>query len=516
MSELIPRTTVGAVVAKRNKALDLYATAREYIAQAQYHMDAAHAAAREAAPEQTNRYTHAQAPEIDRFYNSVSMPNAEEFMRVARRVTDLRVWGHLLAMTDLDHLMDKAAKDELRDQMAYVPEITDDTGALINGDEIAKGLPQITEDTILATLEGFAMNSGDIFRRGLANAFSGLDRKFRSHDGFKIGSRVILARAFDPEWGGWNSYGNLRDTLVDIERVFLILDGKGPRASYAGIIGTIDHERKEANIGWGRIARTEHEGDYFRVRIFKNGNAHLWFTRDDLVTKANKLLAEYYGEVVGDGVDAPQDPEAVFEDRALTPAKHFGFYPTPAAIADRIARDEFESHFYRHPEDAKPLRFLEPSAGTGRLVNAICGAARAVTICKRWSITAIEVQRDLAAELRTSMGLNTDRVICRDFLQMKPANLGPHFDIIYMNPPFDLQRDIDHVTHAWKFLKPGGKLVAIMSAGTEFRENKKAVTFRKWVDTNGGRFRDLPAGTFREAGTNVNTCYLAMTKKEES
>ena len=87
-----------------------------------------------------------------------------------------------------------------------------------------------------------------------------------------------------------------------------------------------------------------------------------------------------------------------------------------------------------------------------------------------------------------------------------------------MNPPFDLQRDIDHVHPAFKFLRPGGKLVAIMSAGTEFRENKKAVTFRKLVATHGGRFRDLPAGSFKDSGTgtNVNTVVLTMTKKGDA
>ena len=45
--------------------------------------------------------------------------------------------------------------------------------------------------------------------------------------------------------------------------------------------------------------------------------------------------------------------------------------------------------------------------------------------------------------------------------------------------PFDLERDIDHVTHALKFLKSDGYLTAIMSAGTEFRETKKAKAFRR-------------------------------------
>ena len=65
-----------------------------------------------------------------------------------------------------------------------------------------------------------------------------------------------------------------------------------------------------------------------------------------------------------------------------------------------------------------------------------------------------------------------------DFLHLKPdpENL---YDRVVMNPPFDRERDIDHVIHALKFLAPEGVLVAIMSAGTEFRETRKSVAFRE-------------------------------------
>src|SRR3546814_1609476 len=45
------------------------------------------------------------------------------------------------------------------------------------------------------------------------------------------------------------------------------------------------------------------EGDYFRVRVFKNGNLHIWFERDDLLQSVNLVLAEYYGEAIGDGYE---------------------------------------------------------------------------------------------------------------------------------------------------------------------------------------------------------------------
>src|SRR6185437_8743952 len=151
-----------------------------------------------------------------------------------------------------------------------------------------------------------------------AECFSDLDRRFRSHDGWKIGSRVILSYAFGT-FGGWNYHRNQRDTLMDIERVFYILDGRRMPPGYAGIVGAVEESR-----GRGMDPRQSYtESEFFRVRGFKNGNAHVWFKRDDLVEKVNKLLAEYYGAVI------PEEREPDKADPLKAPkttiARRYGF-----------------------------------------------------------------------------------------------------------------------------------------------------------------------------------------------
>src|SRR3546814_5344789 len=49
-------------------------------------------------------------------------------------------------------------------------------------------------------------NRRDIYLRGIANSFSALDRRFRSHDGFKIGSRLIIERALNDSRSYWTDY----------------------------------------------------------------------------------------------------------------------------------------------------------------------------------------------------------------------------------------------------------------------------------------------------------------------
>jgi hypothetical protein len=96
-----------------------------------------------------------------------------------------------------------------------------------------------------------------------------------------------------------------------------------------------------------------------------------------------------------------------------------------------------------------------------------------------------------------------------DFLEMIPGN----FDHVVMNPPFEKLADIDHIRHAWDFLKPGGTLVSVASASVAFNSTKKAQAFREFVD-DCGEIIPLPEGAFKQSDrpTNVNTVLVVLEK----
>lgn len=390
--------------------------------------------------------------------------NRDKFVTAMTCQTDKAMWGHIIEATALERLMDRKARDEFREALAKSP-------------------PPATAENVRATLERFVEDADTIFRRGIAVAFSSLDRRFKSHDGFKIGARVILTYAFD-EYG--IRHGAQRETLRDIERTFCVLDGQPLPEYSAGIGGQVSQMRGQATV----------EGPYFRVRRFQNGNAHIWFTRDDLVRKVNRLLADYYGEVIGEGADVA-DVSDMGPTYHITPARNFGLFESPegvvAAVMERAGR-------------LSGLDVLEPSAGRGRLADA----ARALGA----NVQCVEIQHGLSAELRQK----GHRVKEGDFLQMKPADIGL-FDVVVMNPPFDRGRDCDHVRHALQFVKPGGRLVSVMSASSAVSEGSRAASFRALVDKidpptrwDNRKWQDLPEGSFRESGTMVNTCTLLIRK----
>lgn len=167
-------------------------------------------------------------------------------------------------------------------------------------------------------------------------------------------------------------------------------------------------------------------------------------------------------------------------------------FATPAALAARMVE-------LAQLSDGD--RVLEPSAGTGRIVDAIAG--RGLT----GMIVAVEVSRPLADSLRARFetysrpGLGIE-VHAADFLQ--DMAIG-RFDAVIMNPPFIGGADIKHIKRALQYLKPGGRLVAICAGGP-----RQAAELRPMVDAMGGTWEPLPADTFRESGTGVNTVLLCV------
>jgi hypothetical protein len=58
----------------------------------------------------------------------------------------------------------------------------------------------------------------------------------------------------------------------------------------------------------------------------------------------------------------------------------------------------------------------------------------------------------------------------------------------------------------------GGVVVSVMSPAWRFRSGKKFETFRALVKTLRGEWMDLPPGTFKASGTDVNTGILKVRR----
>jgi protein-L-isoaspartate O-methyltransferase len=167
-------------------------------------------------------------------------------------------------------------------------------------------------------------------------------------------------------------------------------------------------------------------------------------------------------------------------------------FPTPVDLAARMVQLAGI-----RPGD----EVLEPSAGTG----VICAAVTQAEPSAR--VFAVEINHSLCELLTQRIARPVDYVegICTnvlqgDFLELDHIELG-QFDRILMNPPFKDGADIKHIEHARRFLKPGGRLVAICANGS-----RQADKLKPWADT----WEVLPDDTFNDAGTGVRTALLTF------
>lgn len=168
-------------------------------------------------------------------------------------------------------------------------------------------------------------------------------------------------------------------------------------------------------------------------------------------------------------------------DPTSTPKAFSGFnlFQTPEALAYRMAC----LLGLRGGE-----RILEPSAGLGRLLAAV----------RVWQpsadLVAVEIEQDMASHLLRAFGCHVD---CADFLTWS----GGDFDRVIMNPPFKMGTDIKHITRAASMLRPGGRLVSVCANGPKQRKALMPIA-SEWID--------LPPGSFRECGTNVDAALFVL------
>jgi predicted RNA methylase len=200
-------------------------------------------------------------------------------------------------------------------------------------------------------------------------------------------------------------------------------------------------------------------------------------------------------------VDPTNRLEVVIESGMLDPKVKTGYFPTPLEIADRMIE----------LADMDAKRFiLEPSAGQGHIADRICTKLG----IHPYDVYTCELLPENKAILEEKGYYVRGDFI--EFAQKRGAEgSGWTFDRIIMNPPFERQADIDHVTAAFGLLAPRGILVAIMGAGVTFRENRKTVEFREGImEPHGTYLNYLPTGTFKESNTMVSTIMLRLEKCE--
>lgn len=165
----------------------------------------------------------------------------------------------------------------------------------------------------------------------------------------------------------------------------------------------------------------------------------------------------------------------------------FSFWPTPYDLTRRMVQ----------MAGVEPgMKVLEPSAGTGRIANAI-RAAGVEPVC-------VEID-SMCCDILVLKGYGVEQC---DFMEYEKGG----FDAIVANPPFKQLQDVYHIRHVYDLLADGGVLVAVMAESAFFRQFKQDAAFRVWFAEHGGESEKLPPDTFKGSGTSVQTRLVRMVK----
>lgn len=356
-------------------------------------------------------------------------------------------------------------------------------------DQTIESPPELTMDNARATFGDYLERPRYHILRGLAETFADLDPAYKSHSKVKIGVKGLPKRVILSGFGQYSfgSYG--RDKLRDIinalaayrsEPLMEHVETLAMDCAFSlGEDAVFDGRSYLSKERYGKSNEYQTKDRGITIRSFANGNGHIIFTPATLLD-INRALAEFYGEVLPD-----VDPEVPEKAPTTAVAKDLQFYWSPEAVISAAceAANVWNLKEWRSSQPA-PLRILEPSCGDGRILDELRRRGHRPF--------GIEYHAGRAATARAK----GHDVLTANFLECPPK---PEFDRVVMNPPFYGRHYAKHVEHARRFLKPDGILVSILPATAHYDHGELK-----------GEWRDLPVGSFAEAGTNVPTGLLKM------
>lgn len=181
-------------------------------------------------------------------------------------------------------------------------------------------------------------------------------------------------------------------------------------------------------------------------------------------------------------------------------------YPSPRPVADAVI-----AHLDLDLLD-EGAWVLEPSAGLAGLVNPLREHEATSRIAR---IDAVEILPANVAYLQQYVAEHDARVCVHseDFERWTPppreGGTLEVFERALLNPPF--KGYLRHIMRAYGFLKPGGRLAAVIPATFEGNDTalgrKLRILAMRWGDWD-----ELPAGSFEESGTSVSTLVIWFRK----
>lgn len=232
----------------------------------------------------TQAYTIAEAAQlgfpdvtISREYRGHGMnmtgPYAKqkEIQETIQACVDAGGWDRLIKDSGLRSVMSAAKRKEMQEAIH------------------TKKVPALTREAITTTFKTLHESRVEMFQQGVIECFQRLSWHYKTNQPQKFGKRIVVS--YLTSYG--SGYVPQCDQLDDLLRVFHVCDGK-PEADHRRSTYHLVSEAMQATDTWPKLAAN----DYFAVRLYKNQSGHVTFTRPDLVTRLNRIIASHYPDAL--------------------------------------------------------------------------------------------------------------------------------------------------------------------------------------------------------------------------
>lgn len=152
--------------------------------------------------------------------------------------------------------------------------------------------PELTLDNVLATFRELNASKDKTFELGVIDVFRSLSWDYKTNNPRYLGKRIIIngvvsdfqGKIFSVRTDGQNK-------INDLARPFWVLDKKTvPDFRVSEGAKLSDFIQHGGSDSLGEVLTC----DYFTIRPFKKGSAHITFTRPELVDRVNDIIARHY------------------------------------------------------------------------------------------------------------------------------------------------------------------------------------------------------------------------------
>ncbi|WP_079205306.1 DUF4942 domain-containing protein [Nissabacter archeti] len=259
-TEVIPSVAIDRIIALRQEALSTYLQGVEMLIDARKMMKQAAGAS----------YLYGFERGVTDALGSAEHP--ARIQAAIKKLIDEKIWDRLLSETGMYTLMSAKQRGEWDKQL--------------HGSD----MPEVTSDNVLATFRALNANKADTFEKGIIDVFRSLSWDYKTNNPCKLGKRIIITGLLNTRCSSFITVSTRgRAQLDDLARPFYLLEKRNVPDIRVSEGTAFDRFYSEH-----RFSGEAYEGEFFSVRYFKKGTAHVTFKKPDLVEKLNNIVARHY------------------------------------------------------------------------------------------------------------------------------------------------------------------------------------------------------------------------------